>query len=457
MDGRFTRRQLIKGGVVVAASTMLAPTASAAPYGVPVPVLPWPAANDIVARTKLPVFPDRTYSVLDFGARGDGKTDNTAAIRKAIETANARGGGHVVVPKGTFVTGAVYLKSNVDLHLAAGAVLKFGSDASKFPNVLTRYEGIECVNRSPMVYAYKESNIALTGPGTLDANDTSSWNRGKDREYLESLVAKGTPPEKRVVPGSGHAMRSAFVEPYACDTVLIQGVTLKNPMFWQLHPTLCRNVTIDGVKTDPNPAHSNTDACDPESCDHVVIVNSVLGAHDDNIALKSGRDADGRRIAVPCQNIVVADCVMNGNWGAITCGSEQTGGIRDVYAYRLKVTGETKYALYVKSNTLRGGFTENINLDRVSGTFVRSIGYVLPDYNGQTGPYVPRFGPFTISNSSSTKCGQAAFNVRGLPNSHVHGLRVSDCRFDGVANTKNTLEHIDDLRFENTTINGRPV
>ncbi|MFE5501510.1 glycoside hydrolase family 28 protein [Amycolatopsis japonica] len=451
MDGRFSRRWLIKGGLAVAASPLLAPTASAAP------ALPWPAAEDIVARTKRPVVPDRTFSVLDFGAKGDGKTDNTAAIRKAIETANARGGGRVVVPKGTFVTGAVYLKSNVDLHLAAGAVLAFGSDASKFPNVLTRYEGIECVNRSPMIYAYKESNIAVTGKGTLDAAGTASWNKGKDREYLESLVAKGIPPERRIVPGSGHAMRSTFVEPYSCDTVLIEGITLKNPMFWQLHPTLCRNVTIDGVRTDASTAHSNTDACDPESCDHVVIVNSRLGAHDDNIALKSGRDADGRRVGVPCQNIVVANCVMDGNWGAITCGSEQTGGIRNVYAHRLTVTGETKYGLYVKSNTLRGGFTENVNLDSVSGTFVRSVVYVLPDYNGQTGEQVPRFGPFTLSRSTGTKCGQAAFNVRGLPNSHVRGLRVSDCRFDGVANTENTLKHVDDLRFENTTINGEPV
>lgn len=463
MDGRFTRRQLINGALAVAgaaaASPLLAPTASAAPrpYVVSVPTLPWPAANDIVARTKLPVFPDQTFSVLDYGAKGDGKTDNTAAIKKAIETANARGGGHVVVPKGTFVTGAVYLKSNVDLHLAAGAVLKFGSDASKFPNVLTRYEGIECVNRSPMIYAYKESNIGLTGPGTLDAGTTSSWNKGKDREYLESLVADGVPPEKRIVPGSGHAMRSSFVEPYACDTVLIEGVTLKNPLFWQLHPTLCRNVTIDGVRTDASTAHSNTDACDPESCDHVVIVNSRLGAHDDNIALKSGRDADGRRVNVPCQNIVVAGCVMNGNWGAITCGSEQTGGIRNVYAYKLTVTGETKYALYVKSNTLRGGFSENINLDSVSGTFARSIVHVRPDYNGQTGSFVPRFGPYTVSNSSSTKCGQAAFDVRGLPNSHIRGLRVRDCRFDGVANTENTLRYVDDLRFTGTTINGEPV
>ena len=237
MDGRFTRRQLIKGGLAVAAVPLLPGIASAAPrsYRVDVPPLPWPAANDIVANTTIPTFPDRSFPITGYGAKNDGKTDNTAAIKKAIDACAAAGGGHVVVPAGSFLTGAVYLKSNVDLHLEKGAVLKFSGDASKFPNVLTRYEGIECINHSPMIYAYREKNIALTGSGTLDAAATSSWNKGSDRAYLDTLVAKGTPPEKRVVPGSGHTMRSTFVEPYACENVLIQGVTLKNSMFWQLH------------------------------------------------------------------------------------------------------------------------------------------------------------------------------------------------------------------------------
>ena len=405
MDGRFTRRQLIRGGLAVAGAAAAAPlfaniaSAAPGPYKVDVPTLPWPAANDIVAGTTLPTFPDATFAVTGYGAKGDGKTDNTAAIKSAIEACNAAGGGHVTVPKGTFLTGAVYLKSNIDLHLESGAVLKFSGDASKFPNVLTRYEGIECVNHSPMIYAYKEKNIALTGSGTLDAASTSSWNKGTDRAYLESLVAKGVAPDKRIVPGSGHTMRSTFVEPYLCENVLIQGITLKNSMFWQLHPTLSKNVTVDGVSTDPSTAHSNTDGCDPESCDHVVIANCNLGAHDDNIAIKSGRDADGRRVNVPCQNLVVVNCVMNGNWGAITCGSEQTGGIRNVYAYKLTVKGDTKFALYVKSNTLRGGFSENINLDSISGTFARNFVFVTSTYNSQTGGNVPSFGPFTVSNS----------------------------------------------------------
>src|SRR5437763_12531685 len=163
MDGRFTRRQLIKGTLAV---SLVPAIPLAHRYRVDVPTLPWPAANDIVANTTIPTFPDRNFPITGYGAKNDGKTDNTAAIKKAIDACNAAGGGHVIVPSGgSFLNGAIYLKSNVDLHLESGAVLKFSGDASKFPNVLTRYEGIECGNHSPMIYAYKEENIGLTGSG----------------------------------------------------------------------------------------------------------------------------------------------------------------------------------------------------------------------------------------------------------------------------------------------------
>ncbi|GLZ33363.1 endopolygalacturonase [Lentzea sp. NBRC 105346] len=456
MDGRINRRLLLKSTLVAAVGTpLLAQAAVAVPKArvQAVPTLPWPEANEIVKNTKLPSFPDKNFNVMQYGAKNDGKTDNTDAFRKAIGACNEAGGGHVIVPSGTYVTGAVHLLSNVDFHLEAGAVLKFSGDASKFPVVLTRYEGIECMNRSPMVYAYKQTNIAITGKGTLDAGATGSWNKGSDRKWLEGQVSK--PPQQRVVPGNAQ-MRSTFVEPYSCDTVLIQGITLKNPKFWQIHPTLCKNVTVDDVHTDPSTASSNTDACDPESCDHVVISNSDLGAHDDNVAIKSGRDEDGRRINVPCQNLVVVNCRMNGNWGAITCGSEQTGGIRNVYAYKLNCVGATKFALYVKSNTKRGGFSENINLDSVSGVFERSIIYVTTTYNSQTGNYVPKFGPFTLSNSSCTKASKV-LDVSGLSNSHVKGLALSNCKFTGVGSTSNTVKNVDGLKFTNVTVNGKPV
>jgi polygalacturonase len=480
MADRLSRRQVLIGGLSIAGAAVATPVLAQTAFAgsteaagtaagadvlaagvgaaaVSADDLPWPEAKKIVDETTIPTFPNALFNVMKYGAKNDGKTDNTAAFKAAINACNAAGGGTVLVPGGTYVTGAIYLMSNVNLRLE-GSTLKFSGDASKYPTVLTRYEGIECMNRSPMIYAYGEKNIALTGKGTLDAGGTSSWNKGSDRAYLESLIKSGkTDPKDRVVPGSGHNMRSAFVEPYNCENVLIQGVTLKNPMFWQLHPTLCKNVTVDNVTTDPSTAHSNTDGCDPESCDHVVIMNCKLGAHDDNIAIKSGRDADGRRINKPSQNIVIFGCEMNGNWGAITCGSEQTGGIRNVYAYKCTLIGVTKFALYVKSNTLRGGFSQNVNIDSFSGVVDRSFVYLIMDYNGQTGKYPPAFGPFTITNSSLTKAGQMAFNVTGLSNDHVKGFTVKNCNFNGIKNTKNTIKNVDNVSFTNVKINGKTV
>ncbi len=456
MARRLPRRKVLIGGVGLAAAVPLLPQLARADVLVEPDELPWPEARAVVAETIVPTFPSATFNVRDFGAVNNGSTDNTAAFRRAIEACNAAGGGTVVIPSGTYVTGAIYLKSNVNVRLD-GATLRFSGTANNFPTVLTRYEGIECMNRSPMVYAFGETNIALTGSGTLDAANTSSWNRGSDRAFLEDLVADGVAPRQRIVPGSGHTMRSTFIEPYNCTNVLIQGITLRNSMFWQLHPTLCRNVTVDGVNTDPSTAHSNTDACDPESCDHVVVRNCNLGAHDDNVAIKSGRDADGRRVNVPCQNLVVFGCRMNGNWGAITCGSEQTGGIRNVYAYRCALEGVTKFALYVKSNTLRGGFSENINIDSFSGVLDRSVAFVTSTYNNQTGSFVPRFGPIRITNTNVTRTGQQALNVSGLSNSHIRGLTLRNCHFTGVANTTNTLNFVDNLVLEDVTINGRQI
>ena len=233
-------------------------------------------------------------------------------------------------------------------------------------------------------------------------------------------------------------------------------MTLKNPQFWQIHPVLSKNVTVEHVSTDPSTARSQTDACDPESSDHVVIRNNKLGAHDDNVAIKSGRDADGRRVNVPTQNVVIYGGHMNGNWGAVTMGSEMTGGIRNVYAYKFTVGAATKFALYVKSNTQRGGFAENVNLDSISGAFERSFAYVTMLYNSQTGSNPPSFGPFRITSSGSTSA-PVVFDVNGLSNDHVKGLNVQNCSFNGVGSATNKISNVDNLVFTNVKINGNVV
>ncbi len=468
MKHRFTRRQALKsgaiviGGVVVAspfvvkgAEALFVPNGGAEVADAAGP-LPWSAANDILTATTVPTFASRTFDITKspYNAKGNGKTDNTGAFQSAIADCNAAGGGQVIVPSGTFLTGAIYLKSNVNLHLNAGSTLKFSGDASKYPVVLTRYEGIECMNHSPMIYAHGEQNIALTGSGTLDISGTSAWNKGSDRAgILDPMVAKGIPPDKRIVTGE---LRSTSVEPYSCTNVLIQGVTLVHSVFWQLHPTLCKNVTVDGVTT--NVSGANTDGCDPECCDHVVIKNSTIMAGDDNIAIKSGRDADGRRINTPCQNIVIWNNVFQGPWGAITLGSELTGGIQNVYAFSNKTTSSgTRYMHYVKSNTLRGGFARNINIDTFHGSHLsHDVIFITMSYNGQTGSFPPDFsGPFNL-NHITVDTAPRVVDDEGISSDHVGPLNLSNSTFTNITHSSNTISDAP-VHFSHVTINGKFV
>ncbi|MBV9256715.1 MAG: glycoside hydrolase family 28 protein [Ktedonobacteraceae bacterium] len=456
MTHDLSRRQLIKAGMILAGGAAAVPLLSqvyqSLAAGGP---LPWPEANAILAATTVPTFPSRTFSITSYGGVGDGHTDNTAAFQKAIDACNAAGGGHVVVPAGTYSTGAIYIKSNVDLHLDAGSTLMFNGTASNYPLVLTRYEGIECLNHSPMIYAYGEKNIALTGSGILDASGTATWNQGSNRAgVLDPMVAAGVPPRQRNVAGK---LRSTFVEPYNCTNVLIQGVTLRKSRFWQLHPTLSTNVTVDGVTT--NVSSANTDGCDPECCDHVVIKNSTLKAGDDNIAIKSGRDADGRRINVPSQNIVIWNNVFEGPWGAITLGSELTGGIQNVYAYSNSTTAAgTRFVNYVKSNTLRGGFARNVNIDTFHGSNLHTAAvFITLTYNGQTGHFPPDFsGPFNLNNIVVNKA-PIVLDLAGLASDKIGPVNLSNSTFTNIANATSKISNVQKVTYTKVTINGKPA
>jgi polygalacturonase len=421
--------------------------------------LPWDAARQIVAETTVPAFPDSALSIANepYGAVGDGATDNTVSFKRAIEDCSSRGGGHVIVPAGVYSTGAIQLLNNVDLHLESGAILRFNSNVNEYPLVLTRYEGIECLNHSPMIYAYAQNNIGLTGKGILEASETRRWNTGSNRAgVLEPLVSAGLPPEKRNIPRYGR-LRSAFVEPYRCANVLIQGVTMRQSQFWQLHPTLCRNVTVDSVTTGDTTS-PNTDGCNPESCDHVVIKDCTLNAYDDCIGIKSGRDADGRRVNTPCQNVVIFGCRLQGPAGGIACGSEMTGGIRNIYAFDVEADGAgLHHMLYVKSNTRRGGYTQNLNLDSVTADHLSGAwAFAQMDYDDQAGPYPPCFKDWAISRSGGD-FDLLIFQLSGLSSDPIRGIRVRDCEFTHALVPLGFFSNVEDFTFARVTINGRQV
>jgi polygalacturonase len=422
--------------------------------GPPLP-FPWPEANAIVARIKPPVFPDRRCPVKDHGARGDGHTDDTEAFRAAIAACAAAGGGHVVVGPGTYLTGAIELLDDIDLHLE-DATLAFSGDESRFPMVLTRFEGIELMNHSPLVRAYRRKNVAVTGRGTLDGSATASWNRDSrgGRGILHDWGERGTPVAERILPAGEH-LRSTTLEPYDCQNVLIQGITVKDSRFWQIHPTLCRNVTIDGVTT--RSLTSQTDACDPESSSDVLIQNCTFIAGDDTIAIKSGRDHDGRRLARPSENIVIRHSLLDTNWGMITLGSEESGGIRQVYVHDVQATGDrTKFVLYVKANTQRGGFVTDIHIDGITADRVqRSVAFITLFYSRATGTFPPRFDQLTLSHIQVAHAPRL-LNLEGVPDDPIGAVHLSHSTFPSVTGPSQ-IQHAAPVTYDEVLVNGAPV
>jgi polygalacturonase len=425
---------------------------------------PWPEANAIVAAVAaaMPTFPAKRCSIKDYSAVADGKTDNTAAFAMAIAACAGAGGGHVDVPAGSYLSGAIILLDNIDLHFEKGATVLFSGDVSKYPIVRTRYEGIELMNHAPMIYAFQKKNIAITGAGVLDASATASWNMGANRGTLETWANMNRPVEQR----TGNQSRTSFVQPYLCTNVLIQGLTLKGATFWQFHPVLSNYVLFDEVAAT-NSGNGNNDGLDPESCDHVVVRNSSIKARDDAMAIKSGRDADGRRINVPTSNLVlVHDSMASSNWGMITIGSELTGGIKNVYAYDIKIDAgdKVKYILELKGSSQRGGFGTDIHLDKITATNGVSGSVMFSDmsYMSQTGPYMPRYDRITLDHLTVDGAplvldlNGTAMTAGGMSFQPMGPIAISNSTFKNIGNATNQVSAVT-INWTNSTINGQPA
>lgn len=419
----------------------------------------WRAADAILARIVAPVFPARDVPVTEFGAVGDGVRDCTAAFADAIATCQRAGGGRVVVPAGRFLTGPIRLRSGVNLHVSEGATIAFHTDPLRYlPLVFTRWEGVELMNYSPFVYAFEQSNIAITGRGTLDgqANDATWWpwkvSQRKSRDALMALPATTPVAERRF--GEGHDLRPNFIQPYRCQNVLIEGVRVINSPMWEIHPVLSSNVTVRGVTVESH--GPNNDGCNPESSRDVLIEHCLFDTGDDCIALKSGRNDDGRRLNVPVENVVIRDCVMKDGHGGVVIGSEISGGARNIFAERCRMDSpQLDRALRFKTNAVRGGVIEHISMRDVTvGQVAEAI--VTVDFyyeEGKAGPHQPVVRDVEVRNVTSRKS-EYALLLRGFPSSPVTDVRLIDCRLDGVAKP-DVLESVRNIVLENVTINGQ--
>ncbi|HND60922.1 MAG TPA: glycoside hydrolase family 88 protein [Opitutaceae bacterium] len=405
------------------------------------PVRGWGDYERVVAGIQAPSCPAKDFPITDFGAQPG--HDATAAIQAAIAACHAAGGGRVVVPAGDWPTGAVHLLSGVNLHVSAGATLRFSTDPAAYPVVFTRWEGIECYNYSALIYAFGQHDVAVTGAGTLDGQASLDnwwgWNdkarppvrQAAARQQLADFGERGVPVEQRRF-GAGSWLRPNFIQFYRCERVLVEGVTILRSPMWEIHPVLSRHVTVRGVTIHSH--GPNNDGCDPESSRDVLIEDCVFDTGDDCIAIKSGRDNDGRRVNVPSENLVIRRCEMRDGHGGVVLGSEVSGSVRNVFVEDCRMDSPNlDRALRLKSNARRGGVLENVFLRRVQvgavSEAVLTIDFLYEE--GAKGDHRPVARNLQLEQVTSRQSPRVLF-IQGFPGATIDDIRLTDCTFDGV-------------------------
>jgi polygalacturonase len=394
----------------------------------------WAQVPGILAHINPPKFPRREFQVTQYGAVSDGITDCTEAFRKAIDECNAAGGGVVVVSDGTFLTGAIHLKSNVNLCVKRGATIRFSADPARYlPAVFARYEGTEVMNYSPLLYALGQTNIAITGDGTLDGQGTNwhAWKSSSDPKQLVEMATRGVPVEQRIF-GEGHHLRPNFIVPIHCENVLIEGVHIVDSPMWVMNPVYCTNVTVQSVTVDTE--GPNTDGCDPDSCASVFIRDCDFSDGDDCIAIKSGRDRDGQKINVPCRDIVIQNCRFKAGHGGIGIGSETSGGVRDVFAEHCQFDSTNlEMAIRLKTNPARGGYIQDVYVrDCVIRQAQIGIDMTLryASSGAMDGDAVPVIRNIDIRDTTFQKLTKQPVFIEGWSeDATISNVSIVDCRF----------------------------
>ncbi len=430
-----------------------------------------------ISEISAPAIPERTVKLTDFNAVGDGETLCTDAFQQAITLLHQLGGGHLVVPRGVWHTGPIVLQSNIDLHLEHGAVILFAADESLYPIISTSFEGLDTRRCQSPLSAFSAENISITGNGVIDGNG-QYWRpvkRGKitDSHWKSLLSQPGSVEMKKGywVPSEGYAkgeqganmnvpsaqtdeewnairrfLRPVMVSLVSCKNVLLQDVIFQNSPAWNLHPLMCENIIIDRVLVR-NPAYAqNGDALDLESCKNALIVNSKFDAGDDGICIKSGKDADGRRRGIPCENVVVDGCTVFAGHGGFVVGSEMSGGVKNILVKNCQFLG-TDVGLRFKSTRGRGGIVENIYIKGISMTDIKTDAITFNMYYGgksvaemiadgdnpdnQTKEKVDETTPiFRNIDISDVVCNGAgrAMEFNGLPEMPIDGIRLKDIK-----------------------------
>jgi polygalacturonase len=436
----------------------------------------WDRVDAILDQIEAPDFKDQEFTITDFGAKDDNRTNNAEAINKAIKTCSECGGGRVIVPAGEYLTGPLILLTNVNLHLEEGAILKFSTYPDDYlPVVLTRWEGVDCYNYSPLIYAYQQENIAITGKGILDGQaDTVHWWHWKakkvfgntvntdnencpgGRELLMQFEEQQIPLEKRIL-GKDHNLRPPFIQFYECKNILIEDITISNSPFWLIHPLLSENITIR--RYHANSEGPNNDGLNPESSKNILIEECIFNTGDDCIAIKSGRNNDGRKWNIPSKNIIIRNCEMQSGHGGVVIGSEISGGCSDVFVYDCKMNSPVlDRAIRIKTNAMRGGIIENVYVKNIEiGQVKEAVLKIncIYETKSEEGDHPPLIRNIYLDNITSQKSKYPIYIVGLKKQECIHDIYIKNSHFNGVTKESRIL-YVNNLSLENVYLNGKP-
>ena len=392
----------------------------------------------------------KVYNVCDFGAVGDGKTLDAEAINRVISTCNAEGGGVVRLPPGTYFTTVVYLKSNVTLEVQEGATLLFSDDFNQYPIIESRWGGVELWGFTPLVYANDAQNVTITGKGVIDGNGKAWWKYIYPKDYVKVYSdGKLKKRDERIgrpvhIPGEPGAFPRPFlVEFRRCKNILIEGVTVSNSPCWTIHAVYCDGVTARNLTVLAPFESPNTDGFNPDSSKNVLVENCRFATGDDCIAIKSGRDEDGRRVGVPTENVTIRNCLLEGGQG-ICIGSEMSGGVSNVRVEDCIIKNNTA-GIRVKTMRGRGGVVEDIHVTNVNMLNIRGQAIRINMFYHETpvepvSERTPVFRDFHFRNITCERAGQAAL-IRGLPE-----MPISNISLENVSISTRSGFHSTDVR-----------
>jgi polygalacturonase len=406
------------------------------------------------------------FNVQSFHAVADGKTKCTEAIRQAIAAASAKGGGTVFFPAGVYLTGPIHLQSHITLYLDAGATLRFSDDFDDYlPPVRSRWEGIEVENFSPLIYANGVEDIAICGRGRLDGQGakwwaaiekiSTDWKQGTkstnkwQKSFLQQNAAIVSAAKYELL-DSGF-LRPPFIQVLACTNVLVEGVTIANSPFWTVNPVYCEDVTVHAVIINNPGSSPNTDGINPDSCRNVHISDCQINSGDDCITIKSGRDADGWRVARPAENYTIVNCTLAQGHG-LSIGSEMSGGVRNITIANCTFDG-TDRGIRIKSMRGRGGFVENVRISNITMRNIarEGIAVTLNYKPSEPEPVSERTPLFqNIDISGITGDAKIAGQVLGLAERPIKGVRLTDCRLKAETGFK--VVDAAGIEFHNVTV-----